>query len=316
MIIEVEIEHRSYHHLVTVAPHADGSILLKPIQENQQNAIIRFFLQKDSERSFLKEYPIDLTQYSEQKPRIEVSGIIVKKNLKLTISIENTTLLTDSISLRSYLKRSFRVSLITAGVLLVLLILFFGIRFTYSSFKSLSTTSADLKEIKAQKSETVTVKESSGVLPDKPATGSSEIESAPAKAKKPPGVNESRNGKAGGPVVRKEKISIRNTIYFYPNSSQISQEAQNKLSGILSLLISRPDLKVTLSGHCALWGTKAGRMKLSKERAMVIKRYLETNGWNPQNPPRIRWYGARKPVTTNPEKKDLNRRVEIEITSE
>jgi len=316
MIIEVEIEHRYYHHLVTVAPRSDGSILLKPLQENQQNAIIRFFLQKNSERSFLQEYPIDLTKYPGQKPRIEVSGIIVKKNLKLTISIENTILLTDSISLRSYLKRSFRVPLITAGVLLLLLILFFGIRFTYSSFKSLSTTSADLQETKAQKSETATAKEPSGVLPDKPASSSSETESAPTKVKKPPGVNESRNGKAGGPVVRKEKISIRNTIYFYPNSSQIVQEEQNKLSYILSLLILRPDLKVTLSGHCALWGTKAGRMKLSKKRAMVIKRYLENKGWKPEHLPRIRWYGAQKPVTTNPEKKDLNRRVEIEITSE
>lgn len=314
MIIEVEIEHRYYQHLVTVTPWAEGSILLKPLQENQQNAIIRFFLHKDSERSFLKEYPINLTKYSEQKPRIEVSGRIAKGNLKLTISIENTTLLTDTISLRSCIKRSFRVPLIAAGVLLLLLILFFGIRSTYSSFKSLSTASSDLQETKSQKSETA--KETSVVLPDKPAAGSSEIESSPAKTEKPPNVNESRNGKANVPVVRKEKISIRKTIYFYPNSSQTGQEAQSKLSDILSLLISRPDLKVTLSGHCALWGTKAGRMKLSKKRAMVIKSYLENKGWKPVHAPRIRWYGAQKRVTTDPEKKDLNRRVEIEITSE
>lgn len=105
------------------------------------------------------------------------------------------------------------------------------------------------------------------------------------------------------------------TVYFYPDSSELKDGETKKLENTAAFLISHPEMKVTIEGHCAFYGTKEGRMKISRLRAEMIRDYLISKGWKPEEAPEIKWYGASRPVTENPEEKDKNRRVEITVKS-
>jgi outer membrane protein OmpA-like peptidoglycan-associated protein len=72
-----------------------------------------------------------------------------------------------------------------------------------------------------------------------------------------------------------------------------------------------PDTQVRIAGHCALFGSEGGRTALSRLRAEAVRDYLLAAGWKPRTPPVIEALGGQRPLTTDPDDQDLNRRVVI-----
>jgi outer membrane protein OmpA-like peptidoglycan-associated protein len=69
---------------------------------------------------------------------------------------------------------------------------------------------------------------------------------------------------------------------------------------------------VFLAGHASEEGASEYNLALGAQRAVAVRNFLEAAGVPVD---RLTWqsYGEEKPVTTNPEMKHLNRRVEVRI---
>jgi len=104
-------------------------------------------------------------------------------------------------------------------------------------------------------------------------------------------------------------------IQFAPDSAVLLPGEIDKLSIIAEILLRHPDRDVLVTGHTALAGTPATRMRLSIERAGVVADYLLRR--NVRTPDRlvIRGYGAEQPIADNLTEEGMrrNRRVEIII---
>ena len=106
----------------------------------------------------------------------------------------------------------------------------------------------------------------------------------------------------------------RRGVLFLPDSPELTDLAKERLNriplredgGILTLLQIR--------GHCALWGTEAGRQKLSVERAEAVAGYLADRGAIILPETIIEGLGATEPLTRDPDNQEVNRRVEILLT--
>jgi outer membrane protein OmpA-like peptidoglycan-associated protein len=83
----------------------------------------------------------------------------------------------------------------------------------------------------------------------------------------------------------------------------------------LPILLENPELNVIISGHCAIAGTEVGRQEISVQRAENTYAWLKKKGWNPSSQPQIRGEAGNYPLTMDPEKQDINRRVEIDYSN-
>lgn len=151
-----------------------------------------------------------------------------------------------------------------------------------------------------------------------PAAAGSSVPTSPTdpKAIEPNAVTRSgtssgtSEGRSGAAV---DEATWTLTVYFQPDLAELTPEAESALGDAYSMLAQSGFPTLTVNGHCALEGTEAGRMELSVHRAENVSSYLRSLGYPKSAQIRTRGYGATKPVTTDPAREYLNRRVVIEI---
>ena len=66
-----------------------------------------------------------------------------------------------------------------------------------------------------------------------------------------------------------------------------------------------------ITGHCALYGSETGRLRLSRRRVENVVAFFHENGWSPAMAPEIVGHAGKDPVTVKAAEQNLNRRVEI-----
>lgn len=105
-------------------------------------------------------------------------------------------------------------------------------------------------------------------------------------------------------------------VYFSAGLPEIMEESYAQLNRLRDLLILNPGITIEIHGHVNLDENSAKKaQKLSKQRAMMVKKYLVQNGVAPERLYPI-GFGSTKPVFAKPqdeEQKEANRRVEILI---
>jgi hypothetical protein len=106
---------------------------------------------------------------------------------------------------------------------------------------------------------------------------------------------------------------ILHTVYFDFNKSEISSQEEDSLQGFLKKIQGKRILSVNISGHTDEIGSKSYNDALSFQRAKVvaeiIKRGLESSVEIISES-----FGKEQPITSEPNKQHLNRRVEIGIS--
>ena len=100
------------------------------------------------------------------------------------------------------------------------------------------------------------------------------------------------------------------TVYFGPDSAELTGDAREALREIAGTL-RRADGSLMLEGHCALFGTEQGRERLSRARAQTVRRFLLQEGLSLAEDGRVEAAAGREPVTEDPDRQELNRRVEL-----
>ncbi|GAA4310705.1 OmpA family protein [Pontixanthobacter gangjinensis] len=125
----------------------------------------------------------------------------------------------------------------------------------------------------------------------------------------------------GCPEPSAEVISELNeyskTVLFDFNKASIRKESEDALKSIVDIMNEYPQTIFHVEGHTDSVGSDSYNMKLSKERAASVEKWLEENGV-PSNRLTSEGYGETQPIATNstPEGRQENRRVEISLDKE
>jgi outer membrane protein OmpA-like peptidoglycan-associated protein len=112
------------------------------------------------------------------------------------------------------------------------------------------------------------------------------------------------------------ELTTLEQVYFSAGLPEIMEESYAQLNRLRDLLILNPGISIEIHGHVNLDENSSKKaQKLSKQRAMMVKKYLIQNGVDPERLYPI-GFGSSKPVYAKPqdeEQKEANRRVEILI---
>lgn len=104
------------------------------------------------------------------------------------------------------------------------------------------------------------------------------------------------------------------TVYFSPDSAELTAAARRELQAIAAQLSGYPaeGVQIEIDGHCAPAGWERGRLQLSHDRAGAVARFLTAAG--APEPDEVRGYSSDRPIAHDPDRLHLNRRVEISVS--
>ena len=122
----------------------------------------------------------------------------------------------------------------------------------------------------------------------------------------------------GCPVISaKNKAVLKKAVHgiqFETNNAVIKSSSYPILNKVVTMMKKNPSYKLHISGHTDNVGKPAQNMKLSKERAAAVVKYLTKKGIKSS---RLRsdGFGGTKPVASNKTEKGkaMNRRVDFEV---
>ncbi|MDR0551926.1 MAG: OmpA family protein [Spirochaetaceae bacterium] len=108
------------------------------------------------------------------------------------------------------------------------------------------------------------------------------------------------------------ETNLLDTVYFAPDSVNLTEAAAPSLNDIGERLRNNPLLKITLRGYSAPAGTLSGQMWVSEMRAKTAASYLKKNFDIDEERINIQWVGAKEtPINANSSKFTELRVVEV-----
>ncbi|MFN8303655.1 MAG: OmpA family protein [Saprospiraceae bacterium] len=128
-------------------------------------------------------------------------------------------------------------------------------------------------------------------------------------------------GSNGCPEVKKETkeklATATQAVQFETGKAKLKSSSYAVLDEIIEILRQYPDYKLVISGHTDDVGDEDENQELSEQRAKACYDYLVFRGIKPE---RLRYagFGEYRPIADNKtaEGRELNRRVEFELTTE
>jgi OmpA-OmpF porin, OOP family len=111
-------------------------------------------------------------------------------------------------------------------------------------------------------------------------------------------------------------VRLLKPIEFETGRATIKPISFPIMDDVVELMKSKPSIKIGVYGHTDSKGTPANNLRLSKDRAAAVRRYLEGKGINPSRL-QSEGFGQTKPVASNDndDGRSKNRRVEFKILS-
>ncbi len=103
-------------------------------------------------------------------------------------------------------------------------------------------------------------------------------------------------------------------LEFETGKAVIQKESFKSLDELILLLNAKPEYRIYIAGHTDNVGGKAFNIKLSKDRANVVREYLLANKIGKERI-KVEGFGEARPIASNktPEGRQKNRRVEFRI---
>jgi OOP family OmpA-OmpF porin len=109
---------------------------------------------------------------------------------------------------------------------------------------------------------------------------------------------------------------VLQAVDFEPASTRLTAPSRQTLDMIAAALREQPDLKIEVGGHTDSQGSREANLKVSRQRADVVVKYL-VNAGVPRTSLVAKGYGSSRPVADNAteEGRTQNRRVEFKVLS-
>jgi len=299
-------------------------IRLKTLSAGQRSAVLNFYLKKKNTFVHVKTEKLEGLYCKENSPaeitlnvKYSFLGWVIKVSSR---GIETFTVKIAAVNRLKLLLAAAVLSVVSAVLFLVFKPAgFFNEIFTESTPVSDSAENISMKE-KAEKETVPELIETAGTAD----SSSFDPSAAPAADKVFSGGKNENTEKE-----ETEKKVFNTTVYFMPDSSVLTNAAENALNqlagNVNTFLNFSPDstsgkntdagaeIVLKSEGHCAEYGTESGRIKLSEKRASAAAEYIA--GFLPENILiTIKGYGSSRPVSSDADKQNLNRRAEITVS--
>jgi outer membrane protein OmpA-like peptidoglycan-associated protein len=123
---------------------------------------------------------------------------------------------------------------------------------------------------------------------------------------------------AGCPIIKTEEAAVLKTAFenleYQTGKAVIAASSFASLDALAKLMTDKPAWKLHIAGHTDNVGSEESNLKLSKDRAEAVSRYLKGKGLD-ANRFIVEYFGETKPMADNstPDGRQKNRRVEMEI---
>jgi outer membrane protein OmpA-like peptidoglycan-associated protein len=113
------------------------------------------------------------------------------------------------------------------------------------------------------------------------------------------------------------KVYTLKNVFFETGLSALRKESYPALNELVAALKSKIHLVIEIAGHTDNVGTAESNMKLSNDRANVVRDYLIKHGIEPKRVT-AKGYGETQPVASNDTRdgRQQNRRTEVRIISQ
>ncbi len=107
---------------------------------------------------------------------------------------------------------------------------------------------------------------------------------------------------------------VLKNLFFESNKSDLTPASETELDNLVALLMDNPSLKIALNGYTDNVGTPAANLLLSKNRALSVKKYLESKGIAATRL-QSKGFGEANPIAPNSteEGRFKNRRTELRV---
>lgn len=118
------------------------------------------------------------------------------------------------------------------------------------------------------------------------------------------------------PAVSRNAVLSFQSIDFEKNSSRLLPEMENNLHEVIEFLTKYPDFNLEIIGHTDSDGSPAANLKLSQDRAQVIRKYILSYGSFEDDRVIATGKGDTEPIivgAVTDEQKQINRRVEFKL---
>ena len=109
-------------------------------------------------------------------------------------------------------------------------------------------------------------------------------------------------------------VVVLNNIFFEYNKSDITKPSETELKVVADFMKKNPVIEIEIGGHTDSIGSVLYNQKLSENRALAVKTYLEGEGVEDKRLI-FRGYNFGKPIASNqtPEGRNMNRRTEFTV---
>lgn len=107
---------------------------------------------------------------------------------------------------------------------------------------------------------------------------------------------------------------VLKNLFFETNKSDLSPDSETELDNLVALLMDNPALRIALNGYTDNVGTPAANLLLSKNRALSVKKYIESKGIASTRL-QYKGFGEADPIAPNTteEGRLRNRRTELRV---
>lgn len=283
--VSIEIENSTLAPVINLDGNATRRTMpLTTMVDDQQRALVRIYLVKTSEKILLKEFDLrNLPPRPSGETRFLFScDYDGRYAIKIHLTVDGRSLGAETIQLKRLLHPRGRRTLIAVALLLLM------------TLAALVFVRGCTEEIEAPVAVLETERE----------------RAAPAESAPPEEVITSDE--------THETITVERelTVYFHADDPRLTDTAREQLRELGREIASWSNVSVLVEGHCALSGTEAGRLELSRRRAENSAAALLTTGVVPEEQLSVAWFGATRLVTRTPDNEHLNRRVEITVRGE
>jgi outer membrane protein OmpA-like peptidoglycan-associated protein len=291
--IQLEIEHVKYKDFVDFDNLIDKRMVLAPIKEDQDRAILRFFYEKEKFRKLVHEEAITLVPFKKNTEILLTGTPKGSRTVKCSVQVDDGEVQPFT------LRRPINIAALVLGLAVAAALALIGIFAVPAIVRSINTSA---------QSNTVSAPLTDNSGDSGTTAGTTNTDSAAADT--------SSAADAAAPVIAKEKKTERLQVYFLGESAVLRGSEKSKLDGLIRKVKDADIVSCEIDGHTADYHSRQSQIEVSENRVIAVQQYLKSALGASLPSSDKNYYGASQTLSTGKTDEYLDRRAEIVIEFE
>ncbi|MBN1647812.1 MAG: OmpA family protein [Spirochaetales bacterium] len=285
--IQLEIEHVKYKDFVDFDNLKDKRMVLAPIKEDQDKAILRFFYERESFRKLVHEETITLVPFKKN------TEILLKGTPKNPRRVDCSVQVDNGQVQYFTLNRPINIAALVLALVGAAALALIAIFVVPAIIRAISAAAQE----RAAKAKTEAVSTAAG-------SGNQGTTTSAA------GPTESA-GTTTSVVSEKKRENV--VVYFLEESAVLRPAEKKKLDALVKKLKDRKIESCIIEGHTADYHSRESQLEVSENRVISVQQYLKSALGSAMPAAEKDYFGSTQKVSTGKADENLDRRAEIII---